>query len=95
MKGAFIDEGALPLFCSEERGSARPIIPLSFARYVWKYFIPVSHMTVTTVASGCNRSANRKAASTLPPVEVPAKRPSSRASRKTMAVASSVETCSI
>lgn len=60
-----------------------------------RYFIPVSHMTVTMVASGPSCSANRKAAMTLPPVEVPAKRPSSRASRMTMATASSVETCSI
>jgi mannosidase alpha-like ER degradation enhancer 2 len=58
-----------------------------------RYFIPVSHMTVTMVASGPSCSANRRAAVTLPPVEVPPKRPSSRASRMAMVTASSVETC--
>jgi hypothetical protein len=57
-----------------------------------RYFIPVSHRTVTTVASGPSRSANRRAAITLTPVDVPANSPSSRASRSTMATASSVET---
>src|SRR2546430_15080992 len=39
------------------------------APYVFKYFIPVSHMTVATAASRPSCSANRKAAMTLPPVE--------------------------
>ena len=42
-------------------------------------------MIVTTVAPGPNSSANRKAAITLHPVDVPAKSPSSRARRKAIA----------
>lgn len=57
--------------------------------------MPVSHITVTMVALGSSCSARRKASMTLVPVEVPAKRPSSRARRLTMAVACSVETCSM
>src|SRR5205814_1929049 len=68
---------------------------VSLVPYALRYFIPVSHITVTTVASGPSCSANRKAAMTLPPVEVPAKSPSSQASRSAIAVASSVEACSI
>src|SRR5882724_7655267 len=63
--------------------------------HLLRYFIPVSHMIVTMVASRPRCSANRKAARTLAPVEVPAKSPSSRASRRVMEAASSVETCSM
>jgi hypothetical protein len=52
-------------------------------------------MTVTTVAPGAKSSASLSAATTLAPVDVPAKSPSSRASRSAMAFASSVETRSI
>ncbi len=74
------------------RACHRAAIP---APKVFKYFIPVSHMTVTIVAPGPIRSARRNAAMTLAPVDVPAKRPSSRARRNAMARASSVETCSM
>lgn len=57
--------------------------------------MPVSHMIVTTVASGPRRSASRRAAVTFAPVEVPQNRPSSAARRKAMAFASSVDTRSM
>src|SRR5579863_1744425 len=60
-----------------------------------RYFIPVSHMTVTTVAPAPSRSASRSAATTLLPVEVPANRPSSLARRNVIVVASPVETVSM
>jgi hypothetical protein len=47
-------------------------------------------MTVTTHAAGPSRSATCKAASTFAPDEVPAKIPSSSASRLAVAFASSV-----
>jgi len=68
---------------------------LSARPYVLRYFIPVSHMMVTIVAPGPSCSASRRAAMTLQPVEVPAKRPSSVASRKAIAIASLVDTLSI
>jgi hypothetical protein len=63
--------------------------------HLLRYFMPVSHMTVTTVVPAPSCSAKRRAAMTLQPVEVPAKMPSSRASRSAICRASSVETCSI
>src|SRR3546814_6744699 len=56
--------------------------PASRAPNVFRYFIPVSHITVTTVAPEPSSSASRSAATTLEPVELPANRPSSRARRK-------------
>ena len=49
------------------RACHRAAIP---APKVFKYFIPVSHMTVTIVAPGPIRSARRNAAMTLAPVDV-------------------------
>lgn len=57
--------------------------------------MPVSHMTVTMVARRPGRSARRRAAATLQPVDVPANNPSSRASLIAIAFASAVETRSI
>ncbi len=52
-------------------------------------------MIVATVAPGPSRSATRKAATILAPVEAPAKIPSSRAKRHAIAFASSVVTVRI
>jgi len=60
-----------------------------------RYFIPVSHITVTIVAPGPSCSATRNAAMTLAPVDIPAKSPSSRANRSAIAIASPVDTRSI
>ena len=42
------------------------------APYAFRYFIPVSHMIVTIAFPGPSCSANRKAATTFAPVDVPA-----------------------
>src|SRR5919204_385892 len=53
------------------------------------YLKPVSTAIVTITASGPSRSANRCAPTTFAPVEMPAKIPSSRASRRVISTAAS------
>jgi hypothetical protein len=73
---------------------ALPAAQASEYNAVLKYFNPESQANVTTVRSGPKRWATRSATATLPPVEVPVKIPSSRASLRAVAIASRVDTVS-
>lgn len=75
--------------------SQAPAPPTARNRSVLRYLSPESHISVTTVAPGPSRRPTAIAASTFAPDDVPAKSPSSRASRRAIALASSVATGTI
>ena len=84
---------------AKTKTSCWPLLARSPSRRRWSGSTPTSwsrsRPRLTMVAAGGSCSARRRAAITFAPVEVPAKRPSSRARRLAMATASCVEAFSI